>query len=174
MAPIIDFFKEEEEQSYAALVDNSLVVSLPKAETPVVWRVDFHDIKSALFSIEKKAKAYQLVMQDKGKSKKEVIATFSQEEEAKHAYSLVSRALLGKKISQESNGSLFQTFIIFVVFFILLYWVMDSLFFGESVTQEDRQNVTVTQTQQNKDVTPTVPDDVKKGVPLSVDDLLNK
>lgn len=175
MKPVIDFFKEQEEPSYAALVGTNLVVSLTQSEKPIVWRVDFQEIKSAFFSIEAKGKKHQLVMQDKGNNKKDVIAEFQEEAHARHAYHLISKALLGQS-TKESQASFFQTFVIFVVSFILLYWIMDSLFFSadtdQNATKVVKEMTPMTMEQSEKQ--PTIPEDTQKGVPLSVDDLLSR
>ncbi len=171
------FFTETPETSTASLVDNHLVVSLVEAKDPVVWRVNFDDIRSALFSIVKKGAVYQLIMEDKKESRKDVIASFDDHETAKRAHYLISKALLSD-VKTSMNTGWIQNTVIFLVFFILLYWVMSTLFADkDSIQNASIKSSFVPAAEQEKiddQAQETKIRNVEKGVPLSVDDLLGR
>lgn len=187
----LDSFKRLFDQTpkpTARVVGRDLVVSLPNAIKPCVWKTDLEEIKSALFEVDLENAAYQLVMKD-GQGKKEVINTYEEKEDAVDALNIISKALLysnSKRVNEAYDNEdkplgFFKSFIIFLAFFFIIMFIA-GLFVpdskgGDVVTSTSSQEVqlekieenTPEKTKQQKDNSMK---DKPEGVPLSADDLL--
>lgn len=75
--------KEDVMASSVKIVDGKLILSLPEAETPVVWQMDLDHAKSSAFTVQedKKAKNFTLVLKTTDGSIEE-IAPFKTKEDA--------------------------------------------------------------------------------------------
>ena len=69
--------------SSVKIVDGKLILSLPDAQTPVVWQMDLQHAQSSAFTVQedKKAKNFSLVLKT-GEGKAEEIAPFETKEQA--------------------------------------------------------------------------------------------
>lgn len=83
---------QDQYESTAKIVDNTLVLSLPGAKSPVVWRMDLSEIKSAAFEVQQEEDVYLLLMKTpKGAAQK--IAPFESREGAMKALMATSTAM---------------------------------------------------------------------------------
>lgn len=88
-------------QDSASFTGGHLVLSFPDADTPIVWRKDFNEIKSASFCVEDRSKKdkplHVLVLtlqnSDKKENQSEDIASFQQKDAAVKALQNVSQAM---------------------------------------------------------------------------------
>lgn len=94
------FFKcsQIEIKLQATVVDGDLVLTLPQALTPVVWRLELGQTKSASFLLEEADKGYALIHKSAhGKAKE--IALFSDRDLAMEALMITARALEKQSLS---------------------------------------------------------------------------
>lgn len=89
--------KNEAIESRAKIVDGTLILSLPDAISPVVWRMDLGSVKSAAIEIrtnkkEGEEETFTLTIKSTGEKAKD-IATFSDNNKAKQALMVVSSAM---------------------------------------------------------------------------------
>lgn len=108
-----------------------LTIYAPHAKKPVLWHGDLNQTGMLLFSVEKKATNHNLCI-GSGKDQ-EIIASFKEEKNALDMYQRVAVSLSGFKGSgssdeSEESGGFFKSFIIFLAFFAILYWVMTAFF----------------------------------------------
>lgn len=83
---------QDQYESTAKIVDNTLVLSLPGAKSPVVWRMDLSEIKSAAFEVQQEEDLYLLMMKTpKGAAQK--IAPFETRDGAMKALMATSTAM---------------------------------------------------------------------------------
>lgn len=70
-------------QSSIKIVDGKLILSLPNAQTPVVWQMDLESAQSAAFTVQenKKAKTFSLILK-KENGETDEIAPFEDKETA--------------------------------------------------------------------------------------------
>ena len=97
-------FSKKGRASSAEVVDNHLILSLPNAAEPIVWRMSLDKIGNASFEI-KKAKnedAFNLVLKTK-KGTAETIAPFSQKQEALDALIHASDALQKSETKNDND-----------------------------------------------------------------------
>ncbi|MEM6811554.1 MAG: hypothetical protein AAF549_03710 [Pseudomonadota bacterium] len=80
----------------ASVSEGHLVLSLPTAIEPVIWRKSLEKIGDALFEVKSKDDEFHLNLK-KTKSSSETIASFSDKEEALSALNAASNALLSPK-----------------------------------------------------------------------------
>jgi hypothetical protein len=90
----MSLLKKKQITSSAEVVDNHLILSLPNAMEPVVWRMALDKIGTASFEIKptKNKDAYQLVLTPK-KGTMETIAPFEDKENAMTALMQASNAM---------------------------------------------------------------------------------
>lgn len=91
-------------KSNVSIVDGKLILSLPEAETPVVWQMDIDAAKSAAFTVEedKKQKLFYLTLKaDDGKEQK--IAPFKEKDGA------VAVLMETSSILQNAHGKIKHT-----------------------------------------------------------------
>jgi len=90
-------------QTSAKIVEDTLILSLPDAVSPVVWRMDFSNIKEAAIEIkEKKNGSYSLVMKMPDGDIKD-IAPFDDKDAAMHALMMASDAMGGGFVKPTSK-----------------------------------------------------------------------
>lgn len=171
--------------SSAEVVDKHLILSLPNAIEPIIWRMSLDKIGTASFEIKptKNNDAYRLVLKPQ-KGAAEVIAPFSTKEKALEALLNASDALQSPAVNNNSNtkkmkqnapvnqsGELnnnnkkwLYLFIAAIVVIGLYYFMMAQIpktvdnFGGNAVTGSP---------------TNSAPSNSEAGVPLSADDFLN-
>lgn len=79
-------------QSSAKVVDGSLIISLPDAVTPIVWRMELANVKASALEVQPHDKGFMLMLKTpRGESHD--IAPFETKEAAVHALMRVSNAL---------------------------------------------------------------------------------
>ncbi len=81
----------------ATVADDHLVLSLPNAIEPIIWRKSLEKIGSAIFEVKKAAgkEIYNLTLK-KTKTSSEVIASFDEKDEAVVALNAASNAFHGR------------------------------------------------------------------------------
>ncbi len=90
-------FKNKTAESSAKVVDGNLIISLPDAKDPVVWRMALGEARAAALEVRPKDADYALVLKyPKGDTTE--IAPFASKETATRALMAVSKAM------QESHG----------------------------------------------------------------------
>ncbi len=88
--------------SSAKVVNDTLVLSLPDAKSPVVWRMELAEIKEAAFELQQKDTDYLLVMKTpKGASRE--IAPFDNRAKALKALMSTSQAMEHAETLSRSN-----------------------------------------------------------------------
>ncbi len=99
-------FNKKQLTSSAEVVDKHLILSLPNAIEPIVWRMALDKIGTASFEIKsvKKGTVFNLVMKAK-KGAAETIAPFNQKEEALDALMKASNALQKPEISNNNTAT---------------------------------------------------------------------
>ncbi len=89
--------------SSAKVINGTLVLSLPDAKSPVVWRMELSDIKAAAFEIEDQGdKGYALVMKTP-KGDPQHIAPFDEKGKALRALMAASEAMEHAQVSAANN-----------------------------------------------------------------------
>lgn len=89
--------KNNENQSSASVNDGSLIVSLPEAIEPKVWRIDLQKAKESSFEVKKQEKTFSLIAKKTPRAKPDVIGEFETKQEALNALMMVSEALKTNK-----------------------------------------------------------------------------
>lgn len=90
--------------SSAKVVDGALILSLPDAVSPVVWRMELEDVKAAALEIEAKDNVYILIMKE-GKADKKEIAPYDSKTKAVKALMAASRALENAQSRSKANDN---------------------------------------------------------------------
>lgn len=86
--------KNNELQASAAISDDCLIVSLPQAIEPSVWRLELEKAKNAAFEIQKDDDdIFSLVIKKSARSKPDIIGNFENKDDAMSALLIVSEAL---------------------------------------------------------------------------------
>ena len=90
--------------SSAKVVNDTLVLSLPDAKSPIVWRMELADIKAAAFEVQEKESDFILVMK-KPKGDVQDIAPFDSRAKALKALMSASQAMEhAQNISAANDG----------------------------------------------------------------------
>ncbi len=102
--------KNKKLTSSAEVVNDHLVLSLPNAEEPVVWRMALKDMGTASFEIKpvKNSNVHKLVLKPK-KGTAEIIAPFQDKDTALEALIKASDALQSGGTSKKNNGAANET-----------------------------------------------------------------
>lgn len=79
-------------QSSAKVVDGSLIISLPDAVTPIVWRMELANVKASALEVQAHEKGFMLMLKTP-RGEAHDIAPFETKEAAVHALMRVSHAL---------------------------------------------------------------------------------
>ncbi len=96
--------KKNASTNSVSLNKDSLVLSLPQAKEPVVWRMDLAQARAASFTIGEAGKSgWSLIKKDQD-NKETSIATFEEKEEALQILMDVSETLQGGKTSTSSSS----------------------------------------------------------------------
>jgi len=85
--------KESAPQTSAAISDGCLVVSLPDAVEPKLWRLDLSKAKEATFEIKSNEEQYDIISKKSARSKADVIGTFDDKDDALNTLLIISDAL---------------------------------------------------------------------------------
>lgn len=88
-------------QSSAKVVDGSLIISLPDAVTPVVWRMELASVKASALEVKEHEKGFMLMLKTP-RGETHDIAPFETKEAAVNALMRVSHAL------QNASGNMFS------------------------------------------------------------------
>jgi len=176
----------------ANIVGNNLVVSLPNAVMPGLWRTDCTKLKDALFFIEEKDGNFLLKVRE-GSKKGQEISVFEVKEKAVEALDAINTAFLSggeapmlaaktfqKPQGQEKQPRVFKRLIQVVLVLFIAFVIL-------SVIKPRTQNKMQSQTQnkmmlgsqkslspleQNNSKTPKT--NLQSGVPLSADDFFGE
>lgn len=170
-------FSREEDQSiaYALIDDNNLRIHLRNLDKPVLWQGHFSALGAALFTVESRGKNHMLVVID-GQENRQKIATFDAADKAVKIQEMIARAMREKRniylmadgslILEEKKLGLFQSFMLFLVFFVILYWGIGSLLGGGSDPAKQTSEIMSNQNNQQNNG--------QEGVPLNADELLSR
>lgn len=169
------------EKSKVNIVDGKLILSLPDAETPVVWQMDINKAKSAAFTIgeDKKAKLFYLVLRDE-EGKEQNIASFKDKDGAVAVLMETSEMLQSShgKIKKDKSPVTADTspqhdpkseklgavLAVLLIILLLGVWVLSATM-SRSVDTYGYQDETASS------ASPSSPNDT--GVAVSADDFLN-
>lgn len=171
--------KKKQNNISATVADDHLVLSLPNATEPVIWRKSLDQIGSATFEVKKASKEelYNLTLK-KTKTTSETIASFSDKEDAVAALNAASNAFhagpAAAKPSANQNEPqkggrkkwLYALLALGIV--IGLYMYMISLIPSQTVFTDGTGTTTNAPAAARGPVTPE-----STGVPVSADDFLN-
>lgn len=124
------FHKEKTGQARAELKDGALVLYLPKALKPCVWRMDLGMLSETSIEIDEKDGIYILATRDINGVIKS-IAGFQIKEDAQEALSLTLNALMSNGSSSSSSGFLknipFGKIIKWSVLALIILWLISVL-----------------------------------------------
>lgn len=172
----------------ARVVGKDIIISLPDAMKPSVWKTNLEEVKSASFEVEQENALYVLVMKDKaGQEKREVINSYEKRDAAVNALNIISKALLsaptvyastqGIASVEEKPLGFFKSFIIFLALFFIFYFIA-GMFVNKSSDEDMTPAQEVQLGKKNEQQDRNQPEKtrrsspVKEGVPLSADELL--
>lgn len=79
--------------SSAKVTNDTLIFSLPDAQSPIVWRMELSDIKAAAFEIQNKDDGNHMLVMKTSKKDPQEIATFNNNAKALKALMSVSQAM---------------------------------------------------------------------------------
>ena len=166
--------------SAARVVDGKLILSFPKAITPVVWQVDLSDVKASRFEIahDEKADTYTLNMiKPAGKPMK--IADFGTQDSAAQALTDTADALTQVHSGSSSCGatssinkkppSTFKTIIWTVLVLLILLFIIPYII-GRSAGPANTNYAPASSISNRGAVQNSAP--AAAGVPLSADEFL--
>jgi len=98
--------KQSHDDVSATVADNHLVLSLPNAVEPVIWRMALDKIGSATFEVKKATKDNQYNLKlKKTKTTSETIASFDSKEDAIDALNAASDAFHGQATATLANAN---------------------------------------------------------------------
>ena len=173
--------KKKQNDISATVANNYLVLSLPNAVEPVIWRKSLDEIGSTTFEVKKATKKdlYNLTLK-KTKTTSETIASFDEKNDAIDALNAASDAFhnrgLSKSINtntanqnekQSSGGGTKWIYAIIALFIVIgLYIYMNSLIPEQNTFENNSASTAAPNT------SPASPA-AETGVPVSADDFLN-
>ncbi len=179
----------------AKVADGRLILSLPDAETPVIWIMDLNEAALCALRLETDRQGLCVIKRHGGKAAAETVAVYRDRKACEHALSMASHALARARESRLRAGAsgqpvvirpasrLARAFNVFLfIWFVLHITGGEVLFYTLARTVFSSAPATVTGTRQSDtDATPlpqrgnaTPPAGSTVGVPLSADDFLNK
>ena len=91
--------------SSAKVVDGALILSLPDAVSPVVWRMELDDVKAASLGIEPKDNNVYVLTMKEGKGDTKEIAPFDNKDKAVKALMAASSALENSQGATRANDN---------------------------------------------------------------------
>lgn len=98
------FIKQDINKSEASVVDGTLVLSLPNALTPVVWRWNLGDVKASALEVREDDDRHKLILKTPRGDVQEV-APFADKDSALKALLVVSQALQGAKGQMQAGNA---------------------------------------------------------------------
>ncbi len=167
----------------ANVVDNHLILSLPKAKNPVIWRMELKKTGSVAFEVKENDKNTYLLQIKQGKSTPETVAPFDTKENAVEALMIASQALQNAPAQAQQNkqaptskknqnsknaannnqsGTKWILILMSTILIIALFVYLSSLIPTETTLNAQRTSTT-------KKLSPQK----KTGVPVSADDFLS-
>ena len=154
-------------QSKADVKDGALVLYLPKAKNPCVWRMDLDALSDTAIAVDEKDGAFALMTRDVNENTK-IIATFANRDDAEDALSMTLRALMsdggGMPLGNFSWGKVINWGVaILVVLWLLLQFFstpIEPQIIESNATPEAEQSSVIDESGQ-----------YKAGVPIDVDSL---
>lgn len=176
----------------AKVADGRLVLSMPDAETPVVWIMDLNDAATAVLRIESDKLGLSILKKYGGKGAAETVAVYRSRKKAERALIKASRALEKARESRLHVGPNAQpviirpastigrifTFFLYIWFAIYLGMLMYSyigMFSGSLSSAEAPQAAAIEQPkQQPQAAMPPAASAPVDGVPMSADDFLKQ
>ncbi len=179
--------KKQNNQVSATVADDYLILSLPNAVEPIIWRKSLEKIGSTTFEVKKVANKdqYNLTLQ-KTKTTSEKIATFDNKEDALLALNAASEAFHGhskapnlskqtdnisaqslQATPQKASSNKWLWLFIATIAVVGLYAYMGKLIPNTTITGE-----TTTMTATSASTAPTSAAE-STGVPVSADDFFN-
>jgi len=97
--------KKNNNQTTANVIDNHLILSIPNAKNPVLWRMELKKTGAASFEVkEDKSGSYLLIIKPT-KTTSETIAPFDHKQDAVDALMAASTALQNAPSNSSSTGS---------------------------------------------------------------------
>ena len=171
--------------SSAKVADGRLVISMPDAETPVIWIMDLNDAETAVLRLEVDKQGLNVIKKHGGKGVAETVAVYRSRSKAERAMIKASKALENARNTRLHVGPNSQPVIIrpagrmarifsfimsVIVVIILLLYARMSLIYNLSATMEQPQ-ISATKMGADSAIPQTPPADTS-GVPLSADDFL--
>ena len=182
--------------SSAKVADGRLVLSMPDAETPVVWVMDLADSATAVLRLETDKNGYNVLRKYTGKGAAETIAVYRARDAAENALTVSSKALENARNSHLHKGANGQPVVIkrvgwmnrifhfflygwFIIYLsVLMYnYVYGTYILTQRANAEMAQAGMTTEAPANTAQQPRQaqanPKTGTVGVPLSADDFLN-
>jgi len=167
----------------AKVNDGRLVLSLPDAETPVVWIMELNDAVTSVLRLESDKQGFYVIKKHGGKTA-ETVAVYRNRRPAVRALNAATRAL-DRARSLRNNGGGRSRFtnalivILFIWFALSRFWSLDQdlirlalmPFFADDATVESSA-IPTDLTQIPAPAAPLTSNTDAVGVPLSADDFL--
>lgn len=151
----------------ARVADGRLIMSMPDAETPVVWMMNLTDAMTSVLRLEMDRQGFFVIRRHGGKGAAETIAVYRDRKPAVQALARASRALekarntgLGAATPSTSRIKRFFTYLL-VIWFILYVFGLDGVILRRILTLPPETKAV--------SVNPNA-----VGVPLSADDFLKE
>ena len=164
----------------AKVADGRLILSLPDAETPVLWVMDLDEAATAVIRLEVDKQGNNILKKYGAKAAVETVAVYHRRKDAENALVKASAALENARNTRLRVGPnsqpvivrpaslisrLFTTFL-YIWFVVYLSSALLGMFTGHTIQQPPQNNTTAATT------TPDQKDMDAAGVPLSADDFL--
>lgn len=138
----------------AKIADNRLVLSMPGAETPVVWVMDLSEASTSVLRLELDKQGLYVIKKHGGKSV-ETVAVFKNRNKALRALSTITKTLdkASKKKAAQSGSRLQRNLIIILFIWFALFRLgqLDTLFLAHGIAyliDGDASNLTTTSSYQ--------------------------
>jgi hypothetical protein len=166
-------------KSSAKVADGRLILTLPDAQTPVIWIMDLNEATTSVLRIESDQQNLHVIKKLNGKSAADTVGVYASREKAEAALQKASKALAKAQNSRLHTGQNNQPVIIrpasraariftaFLYIWFALYLTGNIFYYFANSTAPtpqtsiNQQAVPTPQTQQNTD-----------GVPQSADEFL--
>lgn len=174
----------------AKVADGRLVLSLPDAETPVVWVMDLMDAATSVIRLESDKQGFSVLKKYGGKGAAETVAVYRSRKKAENALVKAAHALEKAKDSRLHVGPNAQpviirpasligrvfTFFLYVWFAVYLGMMMYGylgMFLGMDAASQAVQQSMLQQQQDTAKPAPQ-PAPVQDGMPMSADEFLKQ
>jgi len=166
----------------ASVKDGHLILSLPEADSPILWRKDLKEIGSATFQIKKEKDLFSLILK-KQKGTTEKISSFDNKELAVTALNIASQALLDGETASPAATSKKRTanetaaapkkkgFPKWLIILLILIGIIALYIY--SLSQMPNRIVMNDAATPQSNTSNVAPAQNTTGVPMSADDFLN-